>query len=312
MNENEIREYLQQEYNYFIDKFSENRILGTFLIGKANYGFAKDEGDLHFITIYLPTFEELCVTTPHNNHDLSEYGTLWDIREVYQNILSQNIYILELLYSDFIIVTPRYQKLFQELILEKRDQFSQYNMQQVIISAYNAMKKAADENNIFEVIRLYQVAYLYSITTSIMECVHLTNPITIEALNSAILGTTRISPKEMIDSTYTLINTVDDATDEEAKNVLATGITTIINEGITEVVSYSSFIKCLSKTEIEALAAIQNHLVYGTGNISIAKIVDETGISRPVWKNLFTKMEKNNIATVRNEGVKGTYIKMLN
>ena len=38
------------------------------------------------------------------------------------------------------------------------------------------------------------------------------------------------------------------------------------------------------------------------------KIVEETGISRPVFKNLFVKLEKNKVATITNQGVKGTYI----
>ena len=56
---------------------------------------------------------------------------------------------------------------------------------------------------------------------------------------------------------------------------------------------------------------ISNNLPEREGNISISKILLETSISRPVFKNLLRKMEECNYAQIENQGVKGTYIKFL-
>lgn len=75
---------------------------------------------------------------------------------------------------------------------------------------------------------------------------------------------------------------------------------------------YSTFIESLTKNERDALSAVLSNLnKEKEGYVSIVKLVEQTKISRPVFKNLFIKMEKNNIAEIVNSGVKGTYIKIL-
>ena len=95
----------------------------------------------------------------------------------------------------------------------------------------------------------------------------------------------------------------------EADNLIKNGIVDIIIISLQKKISIEEFSSKLTKTENNALAAILARLnEHGEGNISISTIVEETGISRPVYKNLFTKLEKNNIAKINNQGVKGTYI----
>ena len=47
------------------------------------------------------------------------------------------------------------------------------------------------------------------------------------------------------------------------------------------------------------------------GNISVVKMIQKTGHSRPVFTSLLSKMETYKIAEVQNQGVKGTHIKLL-
>ena len=49
----------------------------------------------------------------------------------------------------------------------------------------------------------------------------------------------------------------------------------------------------------------------GEGTISISKLLEESDISRPVFKSTLNKIEKYYIAEVTNMGVKGTNIKLL-
>lgn len=48
------------------------------------------------------------------------------------------------------------------------------------------------------------------------------------------------------------------------------------------------------------------------GTLSIVKLVQKVNISRPVFNSLMNKLEKYNIALVKNQGAKGTYIRFLN
>ena len=67
----------------------------------------------------------------------------------------------------------------------------------------------------------------------------------------------------------------------------------------------------LTETEKNALNIILNKINFNDGIISISQLIEESNISRPVFKNLLLKLENNSIILVKNMGVKGTYIKLL-
>jgi GTP-sensing pleiotropic transcriptional regulator CodY len=64
----------------------------------------------------------------------------------------------------------------------------------------------------------------------------------------------------------------------------------------------------LTSKETSALQAIIQD-IGAEGNISIVKMIQKTGYSRPVFTNLLAKLELFKVAEVQNQGVKGTYIK---
>lgn len=311
LNKDDITSALKEEYDYYIQQYSKNRILGTFVIGKGNYGFAKTINDLHFITIYLPTFDELCIGKPKHIYQTTEHGVLLDMRRVYTISVESDMHILEILFSDYCIITPKYRTLFTHEWLNKRNTIARYNEKMRLTRAYECAQKAANEHDIFEVLRLYQGAYLYSMNADVYTCFHPSNPLDIYALNSALNETNNIDVEDVLNRMQVLVDEAPDTTNVEAMNLIKQGTIDLITASLQESVSYDTFISCLTKTENDALLALQSKLTDGAGNISISKIIEETGISRPVWKNLFLKMESNNIATIKNEGVKGTYIKLL-
>ena len=73
-----------------------------------------------------------------------------------------------------------------------------------------------------------------------------------------------------------------------------------------------NFEELLTTTEQKALKIVIEHLENGRqGNISISQLVANSSISRPVFKNLIQKMKDNSVAEIENQGVKGTYIKII-
>ena len=70
------------------------------------------------------------------------------------------------------------------------------------------------------------------------------------------------------------------------------------------------FIEALTTSEEKAYKAIIEE-IGDEGNISVVKMIQKTNLSRPVWTSLLQKMEKYNVAIIKNQGVKGTHIILL-
>ena len=71
----------------------------------------------------------------------------------------------------------------------------------------------------------------------------------------------------------------------------------------------SDFFTALTDNEKKAFQAIREQ-IGSEGNFSVVKMIQKTSLSRPVFTSLLVKMEKYQVAEVKNQGVKGTYIKM--
>jgi hypothetical protein len=88
--------------------------------------------------------------------------------------------------------------------------------------------------------------------------------------------------------------------------------TAIMNEAHRDIYKSEPTLPALTKTEKRAFEEIKKRAENNEATISISKIAEETGISRPVWKNLFQKLELGNAAKITNMGVNGTRIKFIN
>ena len=70
------------------------------------------------------------------------------------------------------------------------------------------------------------------------------------------------------------------------------------------------FRNAITATELLALKSIINTIGY-EGNFSIVKLIQSSGISRPVFTSINQKLKEYQMAEVENQGVKGTHIKFL-
>ena len=76
--------------------------------------------------------------------------------------------------------------------------------------------------------------------------------------------------------------------------------------------NYDKFFDALTSHELAAYHSIIDEIGSEEGNISIVKMIQKTSFSRPVFTSLLQKMEKYNVAIVKNQGVKGTHIIFIN
>ena len=80
--------------------------------------------------------------------------------------------------------------------------------------------------------------------------------------------------------------------------------------GADQQVLVKEFFNDLTVNENKAFFAIKEE-IGSSGNISVVKMIQKTGLSRPVWTSLLQKMEKFGIAQIKNQGVKGTNIELI-
>ena len=89
-------------------------------------------------------------------------------------------------------------------------------------------------------------------------------------------------------------------------------IQAILDETQENPPNYDKFFDALTSHELTAYHSIIDEIGSEEGNISIVKMIQKTNFSRPVFTSLLQKMEKYNVAIVKNQGVKGTHIIFIN
>lgn len=303
----EILRVLNNKNQQYKNEYSEDRIFGTFVIGLANYGYAENADEIKTITIYLPSFDELCTARPQATSELI------DIRFFYQpdNIIKYNY--LEILFSDYKIINPRYKEIFEEYFEQHKDLIAYYSIQDRIAAVMTRVETAYEEGDMFETYRLYLAATAYLKKENIYNCYHLNVDTVTDALLWSAKNNTWKIPPEMVDSMLISLAKLYKPSDKsyDAAKTLREGIVKIVSISLENSVSQESFLLLLTEKEKKAWESLKSMFTDGTVVISISKIIEQTGISRPVWNSLLVKLENNKIATVKNNGVKGTTITLL-
>ena len=97
---NKVIKRLQEQLDEVINKgYNEERILGIFLYGSQNYGFATENSDIDSRVIIIPSFEDFCLkkewVSKTINMENGEKVDIKDIRLFRENLLKQNINFME-------------------------------------------------------------------------------------------------------------------------------------------------------------------------------------------------------------------------
>ena len=176
MSNLDLDKMLQEEYNKQIKTYGENRILGTFLIGTANYGYAESEEEVKFVTIYLPNFEELCLGDLSHNKVFDNQSMMYDLRKGYNGAADYE-QILEVLFSRHYIITPKYKELFMNNLYNNRELIAHINEKNRYAKSYSYAKAAFERGDLFEGVRLSIAVKLYAEGKPVDECYHIKDSI---------------------------------------------------------------------------------------------------------------------------------------
>ena len=123
-----IMKRLQEMYDEVENMGHE--VVGVFLQGSQNYGLDYEGSDIDSKAIIIPKFNDFVlscspVSTTHvcaNN----EHIDLKDIRLMFECFKKQNINFVEILFTKYAIINPKYQELFQPMI-DNREKIARYN-----------------------------------------------------------------------------------------------------------------------------------------------------------------------------------------
>ena len=117
-----VMKRLREHYDEACGLIPEDRIVGVFLQGSQNYGLDYEGSDVDSKCIVLPTLEDICfakkpISTTHVREN-DEHIDLKDIRLMFQTFRKQNMNFVEILFTEYKIINPLYEDLWNELIAQ--------------------------------------------------------------------------------------------------------------------------------------------------------------------------------------------------
>lgn len=123
-----IMKRLQEHYDEVESMGYE--IVGVFLQGSQNYGLSYEDSDIDSKAILLPRFENFVLNNPpiSTTHVFAnnEHCDLKDIRNMFDCFKKQNINFVEILFTQYKILNPKYESMFQP-ILDSNELIARYN-----------------------------------------------------------------------------------------------------------------------------------------------------------------------------------------
>jgi hypothetical protein len=132
-----IMSKMWEHYNDALTYFPEDRIVGIYYQGSANYGLDYEGSDVDTKLIVTPTFEDIAmnrkaVSTTHVREN-NEHIDFKDIRLYVETFRKQNLNFLEILFTPFQIVNPLYAGEWERLI-SNRESIARMNVHRAVKS----------------------------------------------------------------------------------------------------------------------------------------------------------------------------------
>ena len=145
-----VMQRVQEHLNEALTHFHKDQVVGIFLQGSQNYKLDTPHSDVDTKLIVVPSFKDIAmnrkpISTTHVR--ANEEHTDWkDIRLYVQTFRKQNLNFLEILFTNYAIVNPIYEKQWNRLV-ESREAITHFNpyrsvqsMKGIALEKYHAME----------------------------------------------------------------------------------------------------------------------------------------------------------------------------
>ena len=145
-----VMQRVQEHLDEALTHFHKDQVVGIFLQGSQNYKLDTPHSDVDTKLIVVPSFKDIAmnrkpISTTHVR--ANEEHTDWkDIRLYVQTFRKQNLNFLEILFTNYAIVNPIYEKQWNRLV-ESREAITHFNpyrsvqsMKGIALEKYHAME----------------------------------------------------------------------------------------------------------------------------------------------------------------------------
>lgn len=138
MNRNiDVQQRVEKHYEFVCSQYNEDQILGVFLYGSQNYDLDSPFSDVDTKAIYIPTFEEVVFNKPISKElelPNGEHCEIKDIREYVNNLYKQNINFVEILFTEYFVLNPKFEKIWKRDFITHKEDLARYDVHKAIHS----------------------------------------------------------------------------------------------------------------------------------------------------------------------------------
>jgi len=308
LTHDEIQKHLQEVYDEQVRIYDASRILGSCVVDLANYNLAETMDEVRTITVYVPTWEELCMTRPI--HYEKDNNVIIDIRYYFDSMKNNNERGLELLFSSNYVINPSYKTILSSTLIRNNEQIAHYNVHKRIEVAYRDAKFAAEKKDYLNVARLWIAAQLYLDGAKLEDCFRPTKDFHKQYLLGIKHGMMEINTDQLLDEIAAMLDRASDKSDIAAEAQLKDGILSIMGHALHQAVDSTAFVESLTQSECEAIHYAKESMIDGVGRWNISKLVRDTPVSRPVYNNVLRKLETSHVAKISNAGSHGMQVEL--
>lgn len=150
MDYKKIMDRLQEHLEAVRKVYPDNDWFGIFVQGSQNYNMADENSDIDSKCWFMPSLEQLVLNKPAISHthimENDEHVDCKDIREYFKILRKQNINFMEVLFTDYFIINPKYFDLWVDLQIH-REEIARSNVYRFLKCCYGMIQQ---KNNAFE------------------------------------------------------------------------------------------------------------------------------------------------------------------
>lgn len=252
---------IQDHYLESKQYFAKNNIVGIFLQGSQNYGLETEDSDIDTKLITTPTLNDLIynrkpMSTTHFRVN-GEHIDFKDIRLMFDTFRKQNLNFIEILFTDYKIINPMYEKEWNKLIAEN-EVIAHYNpyfavkaMSGIALGKRHALTKeteahkeafekfAYDPKQLYQLVRIDEYLDKYIAGAPYKECLCPVNPQYLKDIKTGLYSreeAIKVADEHMAHINEICIPYTKDSefnhTNEEAENLLQEVQAEIIKKSI--------------------------------------------------------------------------------
>lgn len=172
---------IKEHKKAILKEYAEDQLLGVFLYGSQNYGISTENSDVDTKAILIPSIEDLCLKKPVSREikfDNEEHCEIKDIREMIKMFKKQNINFIEILYTDYCLINPKYNRIWREYFINKREYISHISKRQTAMSIcgqaiHTLNQNKTDGKKYANGLRLYHFLMNYLSDSSYKYCINI-------------------------------------------------------------------------------------------------------------------------------------------